>query len=241
MIIIPAIDLRDGKCVRLAQGDASRSTVYSGRPVEVAARWQDRGAEMVHVVDLDGSFTGSPQNQAVIAEMVKTLTIPIQVGGGIRDFTAITSYLSLGVARVILGTMALLNEEFVREAIMTFPGRIVLAVDARDERIAVKGWTEYTEETPASLVKRYDSPGLAAVIFTDISRDGMETGINVEATRILAEAVSTPVIASGGVAGIGDILRLKEAGITGIEGIIIGRALYTGAIDLTAAIFAAKS
>lgn len=240
MIIIPAIDLKSGQCVRLLQGDAGRSTVYSDRPVEMAMLWQAKGAEMLHVIDLDGSFAGSPQNQAIIKEISKKVEIPLQVGGGIRDMDTVTSYLQAGIERVILGTSATANEAFVREATERFPGRIVLAVDARDGRVAVKGWTEGTDLTPLSVVRRFEGLPLAAVIFTDIKRDGMEIGVNITATRALAQSVSIPVIASGGVAGLEDIELLINTGGPGIAGVIVGRALYNGSLDLSQAIALAK-
>ncbi len=240
MIVIPAIDLKSGQCVRLAQGDFSRSTVYSDKPEDVAIRWQEKGAEWIHVVDLDGSVAGSPVNRDVIRRIVGAVTVPIQVGGGIRDQATIEAYLAMGVKRVILGTGALSNEQFVRQAIATYPGSIVLGVDALDGRVAIQGWTEHTDLSPEELVKRYDGLGLAAVVFTDIKRDGMQLGVNLRAVRELAAAISVPVIASGGVAGLQDIVNLMAIEDDGIIGVIVGKALYSGAMDLRLAIIAAK-
>jgi len=240
MIVIPAIDLKSGQCVRLAQGDFSRSTVYSDKPEDVAIRWQEKGAEWIHVVDLDGSVAGSPVNRDVIRRIVGEVTVPIQVGGGIRDQATIEAYLAIGVKRVIFGTGALSNEQFVRQAIATYPGCIVLGVDALDGRVAIQGWTEQTDLSPEELVKRYDGLGLAAVVFTDIKRDGMQLGVNLRAVRELAAAISVPVIASGGVAGLQDIVNLMAIEDDGIIGVIVGKALYSGAMDLRLAIKAAK-
>lgn len=240
MIVIPAIDLKSGKCVRLVQGDFSRSTVYSQRPQEVAALWQEKGAEIIHVVDLDGSLAGTPVNREAIRRIIGEVNIPIQVGGGIRDEATIEAYLAMGVQRIVLGTGALLDERLVRQMIEKYPGRIVLGVDAFEGCVAIRGWTERTDFRPVDLVSRYESPGLAAVVFTDIKRDGMEAGVNVEATRELAAAVSVPVIASGGVAGLGDLSRLLEVEADGIIGVIVGKALYSGAMDLAEAIALVK-
>ncbi len=240
MLVIPAIDLKSGECVRLVQGDFSRSTVYSRRPHEVAALWQEKGAELIHVVDLDGSLAGTPLNREAIAGIIDAVKVPIQVGGGIRDAATVEAYFALGVQRVVLGTGALLDEMLVRQMIEKYPRRIVLGVDAFEGRVAIRGWTERTDFRPAELVKRYECPGLAAVVFTDIKRDGMETGVNVKATRELAAAVSVPVIASGGVAGLGDIKSLLEFEHEGIIGVIAGKALYSGAMDLAEAIALVK-
>jgi phosphoribosylformimino-5-aminoimidazole carboxamide ribotide isomerase len=236
VIVIPAVDLKDGKCVRLAQGDFRRVTVYSEDPLEMAERWRMQGAERIHVVDLDGSLAGSPRNRAVIIEMVKALPIPVELGGGIRDMETVEFYIRCGVQWVILGTAALKDEAFVREACRRFGGRIILGIDARDGRIAVQGWTEKTSQTAVEIVRRYEGVGLAAVVYTDIQRDGMETGVNIEATRLLAEATGIPVIASGGVAGVDDIDRVMAIAQAGVMGVIVGKALYSGAMRLEAAI-----
>ncbi len=236
MIIIPAIDIRGGQCVRLLQGDFQRETVYSLDPAEVALRWAGKGAERIHIVDLDGSREGRPVNEAVVRRVLSSVSIPIELGGGIRDLRTVEDYLGLGVRWVILGTAALKNRDFVVEACRRFPGRIILGIDARDGKVAVEGWTETTGADVLEVVKRYEGIGLAALVYTDISRDGMQTGVNIPATERLACSINIPVIASGGVAGIGDIERLLAAAAPGILGVITGKALYTGALDLEEAI-----
>ena len=240
MIVIPAIDLKNGKCVRLAQGDFHKVTIYSENPVEIAEQWWAQGAERIHIVDLDGSLAGSPRNRAVILEIVKAVPIPIELGGGIRDMKTIEFYLQQGVQWVILGTAALKNEAFVRDACRQFRDRIIVGIDARDGLVAVQGWTEKTSETAAAVARRYEDHGLAAIVYTDIQRDGMESGVNIEATRILAEAVGIPIIASGGVAGMRDIELALDLEPLGVLGIIVGKALYTGGLSLEAAISKAK-
>ena len=241
MIIIPAIDLKDGKCVRLAQGDFSRMTVYAENPAEIAVQWQAQGAERIHIVDLDGSLAGSPRNREVILNLVRAVRIPIEVGGGIRDIKTVEFYVSHGIRWVILGTAALKNEVFVKEACQVFRGHVMVGIDAKDGLAAIEGWTEKTSEPAVDVARRYEGYGLEAVIYTDIKRDGMETGINIEATRIFAEAIEIPVIASGGVAGIEDIKKVVEIETTGVMGIIVGKALYTGGLYLPEAIMMAKS
>jgi phosphoribosylformimino-5-aminoimidazole carboxamide ribotide isomerase len=222
LIIIPAIDLKDGQCVRLAQGDFNRVTVYSDDPVEIAKTWQANGAERIHVVDLDGSLAGSPRNKEVIRSIVEEVKVPIQVGGGIREIKTIEAYIRMGVHGVILGTIALRDSGFVREVCNAYKGKIILGIDANGGKVAVQG--------------RYEGYGLAAIVYTDIKRDGMEIGVNTEATRTIAEAVNIPVIASGGVSGIHDIEKLLEIEKYGVTGVIIGKALYSGAISLKEAI-----
>ena len=241
MVIIPAIDLKDGKCVRLAQGDFSRMTVYAENPAEIAVQWQAQGAERIHIVDLDGSLAGSPRNREVILNLVRAVRIPIEVGGGIRDIKTVEFYVSHGIRWVILGTAALKNEVFVKEACQVFRGHVMVGIDAKDGLAAIEGWTEKTSESAVDVARRYEDYGLEAVIYTDIKRDGMETGINIEATRIFAEAIEIPVIASGGVAGIEDIKKVVEIETDGIMGIIVGKALYTGGLYLPEAIMMAKS
>ena len=241
MIIIPAIDLKDGKCVRLVQGDFSRMTVYAENPAEIAVQWQAQGAERIHIVDLDGSLAGSPRNREVILNLVRAVRIPIEVGGGIRDIKTVEFYISHGIRWVILGTAALKNEVFVKEACQVFRGHVMVGIDAKDGLAAIEGWTEKTSEPAVDVARRYEGYGLEAVIYTDIKRDGMETGINIEATRIFAEAIEIPVIASGGVAGIEDIKKVVEIETAGVMGIIVGKALYTGGLYLPEAIMMAKS
>jgi len=241
LIIIPAIDLKDGKCVRLAQGDFSRMTVYAENPAEIAVQWQAQGAERIHIVDLDGSLAGSPRNREVILNLVRAVRIPIEVGGGIRDIKTVEFYVSHGIRWVILGTAALKNEVFVKEACQVFRGHVMVGIDAKDGLAAIEGWAEKTSEPAVDVARRYEGYGLEAVIYTDIKRDGMETGINIEATRIFAEAIEIPVIASGGVAGIKDIKKVVEIETAGVMGIIVGKALYTGGLYLPEAIMMAKS
>ncbi|HAR98408.1 MAG TPA: 1-(5-phosphoribosyl)-5-[(5-phosphoribosylamino)methylideneamino]imidazole-4-carboxamide isomerase [Syntrophus sp. (in: bacteria)] len=236
MILIPAIDLKDGMCVRLRQGDFSRVTVYGEDPAAMATHWCRQGATRIHVVDLDGSRAGEPRNRGAVQDIVRTVPIPVEVGGGIRTLDTIADYLELGVRWVILGTAAMKNASLLEEACRRWPGRIILGLDAADGRVAVEAWTESTAETAIDLARRYESLALAAIVYTDIRRDGMEVGVNVAATKLLAESLRLPVIASGGVAGIGDIERLLEIENAGVMGVIIGKALYTGAISLPEAL-----
>ncbi len=241
MIVIPAIDLKDGRCVRLAQGDFQRVTVYGEHPAEVAAQWQEQGAERIHVVDLDGSLAGSPRNREAVRDIVRTVSVPVELGGGIRDLTTVADYVQLGIRWVILGTAALRNPALVRDATREFTDRIILGIDARDGMVSVQGWTETTAQTAVEVVRSFAGSELAAVVYTDIKRDGMETGVNVEATADLARETGIPVIASGGVHGMADIDRLMEIEHVGILGVIAGRALYTGALSLKAAVRRTKT
>lgn len=236
MIIIPAIDLKEGKCVRLEQGEMHRDTVFSDSPAEQALKWQQAGAELLHLVDLDGAFAGEPKNKAAIEAIIKSLNIPAQLGGGIRDIATIEAYLSLGISRVIIGTAAQRNPQLVVEACKRFPGRIVVGIDARNGKVAVQGWAELTDITATDLARRFEDCGVSAIIYTDISRDGMMSGPNIEATKALAEAINIPVIASGGVSSLADIKNLMAIESSGVTGAITGKAIYTGAIDLSEAI-----
>ena len=232
MIIIPAIDLKNGQCVRLSQGHMDRSTVYSGNPVEVAQKWQDMGATRLHIVDLDGAVSGSPANRAVIKSIRSAVTMQIELGGGIRDTATIDDYLEAGIDYIILGTAAIRDPALRDESCRRFPGRIIIGIDARQGMVSVQGWTEDTALEAVDFARQLDSTAVAAIIFTDISRDGMLSGPNIEATAGLARSVTIPVIASGGVSNISDIRRLIEAEHFGITGVITGRALYTGDLDL---------
>ena len=236
MIVIPAIDLKEGNCVRLEQGEMNRDTVFSDNPAEQALKWQEAGAELLHLVDLDGAFAGEPKNKAAIEAIIKAIAIPAQLGGGIRDIATIEAYLSLGLSRVIIGTAAQRNPELVIEACQKFPGRIVVGIDAKNGMVAVQGWAELTDITAVDLVRKFEDCGVSAIIYTDISRDGMMGGPNLEATRSLAEAISIPVIASGGVSSLKDIENLMAIEASGVTGAITGKAIYTGAIDLAEAI-----
>lgn len=240
MIVIPAIDLKEGKCVRLEQGLMEKDTVFNDDPGAQARAWQDQGAELLHIVDLDGAFAGQPKNRAAIEAIIKAITIPAQLGGGIRDIATIEAYLSLGLERVIIGTAAQRNPELVREACAKYPGRIVVGIDAKNGMVAVQGWAEVTNITAVELARKFEDCGVAAIIYTDISRDGMLQGPNLEATRALAEAVSIPIIASGGVSSLKDIQNLMDIESSGISGVITGKAVYTGAIQLAEAIALTK-
>jgi len=236
MLVIPAIDLKEGKCVRLEQGLMDKDTVFNDNPAAQARAWQDQGAELLHIVDLDGAFAGEPKNRAAIEAILAAITIPSQLGGGIRDIATIEAYLSLGLSRVIIGTAAQRNPELVREACARFPGRIVVGIDAKNGMVAVQGWAEVTDITAVDLARKFEDCGVAAIIYTDISRDGMLQGPNLEATKALAEAVSIPVIASGGVSSLKDIENLMAIESSGVTGVITGKAVYTGAIKLAEAV-----
>lgn len=236
MIVIPAIDLKNGNCVRLEQGEMHRDTVFSDNPAEQALKWQEAGAELLHLVDLDGAFAGEPRNKGAIEAIIKALRIPAQLGGGIRDIATIEAYLSLGLSRVIIGTAAQRNPELVVEACKKFPGKIVVGIDAKNGMVAVQGWAEVTGITAVDLARKFEDCGVSAIIYTDISRDGMMAGPNIEATKALAEAISIPVIASGGVSSLKDIENLMAIEQSGISGAITGKAIYTGAISLAEAI-----
>jgi phosphoribosylformimino-5-aminoimidazole carboxamide ribotide isomerase len=240
MIVIPAIDLKEGKCVRLEQGLMEKDTVFNDNPGAQARAWQDQGAELLHIVDLDGAFAGQPKNRGAIEEILNAITIPAQLGGGIRDIATIEAYLSLGLSRVIIGTAAQRNPELVREACAQFPGQIVVGIDAKNGMVAVQGWAELTDITAVDLARKFEGFGVSAIIYTDISRDGMLQGPNLEATKALAEAVSIPVIASGGVSSLKDIENLMAIESSGVTGVITGKAVYTGAINLNEAIALTK-
>lgn len=240
MIVIPAIDLKEGKCVRLEQGLMDKDTVFNDNPGAQAKVWQDQGAELLHIVDLDGAFAGEPRNRTAIEAIVKALSIPTQLGGGIRDIPTIEAYLDLGIDRVIIGTAAQRNPELVEEACKRFPGRIVVGIDAKNGMVAVQGWAEVTDITAVDLARRFEGYGVSAIIYTDISRDGMMQGPNIEATRALAESISIPVIASGGVSSLKDIRNLMVVEKSGVTGVITGKAIYTGAIRLAEAVALTK-
>jgi phosphoribosylformimino-5-aminoimidazole carboxamide ribotide isomerase len=236
MLVIPAIDLKEGRCVRLEQGLMERDTVYSDDPAAQARSWQEQGGELLHIVDLDGAFAGVPRNREAIAAIVRAIDIPTELGGGIRDLATIEAYLKLGVGRVILGTVAKENPQLVAEACRLFPGRIVVGIDARDGLVAVRGWADVTEKKASDLAKEMEGFGVSAIIYTDIARDGMLQGPNLEATRLLAESISIPVIASGGVSSLRDIENLMAIEASGVVGVITGKAIYTGALDLREAV-----
>lgn len=240
MIVIPAIDLKNGQCVRLEQGLMERDTVYSTDPAATARRWQDEGGELLHIVDLDGAFAGKPKNRDAIEQIVAAIDIPAQLGGGIRDLQTIEVYLGLGLSRVIIGTAAQRNPQLVSAACRHFPGRIVVGIDAKNGMVAVQGWAEVTDVTAIELAQRFAGDGVAAIIYTDIARDGMLQGPNLEATRQLAEAIKIPVIASGGVSSLQDIENLLAIERFGVSGVITGKAIYSGSLSLREAVRLAK-
>ena len=237
MLLIPAIDLKDGSCVRLKQGLMEQATVFSDQPAEMASHWHRQGARRLHLVDLDGAFAGEPKNfgaiQAILAAVAKD--IPVQLGGGIRDLATIEKYLSLGLQDVIIGTAAVKNPAFVREACKEFAGHIIVGLDAKDGMVAIDGWATVTEHHVIELSKQFEDDGVNSIIYTDIGRDGMMSGVNVEATQKLAEAVNIPIIASGGLTNLDDVRALCAAAGSGIAGAITGRAIYEGSIDFAQA------
>ncbi len=236
MILFPAIDLKDGQCVRLKLGDMDQATVFNDNPANQAARFVSQGFEWLHLVDLNGAFEGKPVNEAAVDSILNAVDIPIQLGGGIRSLAQIETWLDKGIERVILGTVALRNPALVREACQKFPGRIVVGIDARNGHVAVEGWAETSSLTAVELAARFADAGVAAIVFTDIDRDGVLKGLNIESTLALANAVRIPVIASGGLASMNDIHRLLEPDCRILEGAISGRAIYDGRIDVTEAL-----
>ena len=240
MLVIPAIDLKEGRCVRLEQGLMDKDTVYSDSPAAQARIWQEQGGELLHIVDLDGAFAGVPRNKTAIEAIVQAIDIPTELGGGVRDLATVEAYLQLGIGRVILGTVAKEKPELVKEACRLFPGRIVVGIDASNGFVAVRGWADVTEKKATEMAKEMEGFGVEAIIYTDIARDGMMQGPNLEATRALAESISIPVIASGGVSSLKDIENLMAIEASGVVGVITGKAIYTGALDLRAAVALTK-
>ena len=236
MILYPAIDLKDGQAVRLLRGEMATATVFNDDPADQARTFEAAGFAWLHLVDLNGAFEGRPVNRAAVESILAAVAIPAQLGGGIRDMATLSAWLEAGVARVILGTAAVKNPELVRAACREFPGQIALGIDARGGRVAVEGWAEVSEIEALDLARRFADAGAAAIVYTDIARDGVLQGVNVEATADLARATDVPVIASGGVADLADIEALMAAEGDGIQGAIIGRALYDGRIDAAAAL-----
>lgn len=236
MDVIPAVDIKNGKCVRLFQGRMDSETVFSDDPAAMAKRWEDEGAEFIHVVDLDGAIEKSPQNLGSIRKIINSVDAHIQVGGGIRNERTIRMFLEIGVKRVIIGTEAIRNPKLVKDACKEFPGQIVVGIDARNGWVAIEGWTKTTQIKAVDLAIQFEDSGVAAINFTDIHRDGMQTGPNIEETRRLAEAVNIPVVASGGISSIEDIQNLIPLETVGVVGVIIGRALYSGSLKLKEAI-----
>ena len=236
MILFPAIDLKDGACVRLEQGDMARATVFSRDPAAQARAFAAQGFEYLHVVDLDGAFAGRPVNAGAVASILKTVTIPVQLGGGIRDLSTIERWLETGVARVIVGTAAVRDPLLVKNAARSFPDRIAVALDARDGKIAVEGWADNSELVVLDVAKRFEDAGVAALIHTDIARDGLLKGLNLDASIALAQVVAIPVIASGGLASLDDVRALLAPRASRLAGAIAGRALYDGRLDAAAAL-----
>jgi len=241
MLIIPAIDLKEGKCVRLEQGLMDKATIYSIDPSTTAKHWEAEGAELLHVVDLDGAFAGAPRNFAAITAIRNAVKMPIEVGGGIRDMATIRKLVSIGIDRIILGTAAIQNPAIVEAACTVFPGKIIVGIDARDGLVAIKGWAEVTAVKAVDLARQMQAHGVIAIIYTDIKRDGMLSGPNIEATRTLAESLDIPVIASGGVSTIKDIQALIDIRHPGVQGVVVGKSIYTGSLDLKQAIALSKS
>ena len=231
MILFPAIDLKNGQCVRLEQGDMARATVFNLDPAAQAKSFAAQGFEYLHVVDLDGAFAGKPMNARAVEAMLDAVTLPVQLGGGIRDLKTVEAWLEKGIARVIIGTAAVRDPAFVKSAAQRFPGRIAVGLDARDGKVAVEGWAETSEVTALEIARRFEDAGVAAIIFTDISRDGLLKGLNLEATIELAERITVPVIASGGLASIEDVRALLSPRAGKLAGAIAGRALYDGRLD----------
>lgn len=231
MILFPAIDLKNGQCVRLEQGDMARATVFNLDPAAQAKTFEDEGFEYLHVVDLDGAFAGKPVNASAVESMLKVVAFPVQLGGGIRDLATVEAWLSKGIRRVIIGTAAVRDPQLVKEAAKKFPGRVAVGLDARDGKVAVEGWAEASTVTALEIAQRFEDAGVAAIIFTDIARDGMLKGLNLDATIALADAISIPVIASGGFASIDDVKALLTPRASRLEGAISGRALYDGRVD----------
>ncbi len=237
MLLIPAIDLKDGHCVRLQQGDMARATTFSEDPAEMARHWLALGARRLHLVDLNGAFAGKPANEAAIKSILKAVgaDIPVQLGGGIRDMDTIERYLDAGLEYVIIGTAAVKNPGFVRDACSAFGGSILIGIDAKDGKVATDGWSKLTGHEVADLAKKFEDYGVEGIIYTDIGRDGMLSGINIEATVKLAQAIDIPVIASGGLSNMADVEKLCAVEDQGVEGVICGRAIYSGDLDFKAA------
>lgn len=236
VILFPAIDLKNGQCVRLEQGDMARATVFNLNPAAQAQSFVEQGFEYLHVVDLDGAFAGKPVNAQAVEAMLKTIKIPVQLGGGIRDLATVEAWLDKGITRVIIGTAAVRDPELVKAAARKFPGRVAVGLDARDGKVAVEGWAETSQVTVLEIAKRFEDAGVAAIIFTDIARDGLLKGLNLDATIALADAISIPVIASGGLASIEDVKAMLTPRARKLAGAIAGRALYDGRLDPAAAL-----
>jgi phosphoribosylformimino-5-aminoimidazole carboxamide ribotide isomerase len=241
MILFPAIDLKNGEAVRLKQGDMARATVFNSNPAAQAKTFEDQGFEWLHLVDLDGAFAGKPVNALAVAQILKKVKIPVQLGGGIRNLKTVEAWLGEGISRVIIGTAAVREPAFVKEAARKFPGKIAIGIDARHGKVAISGWAEETQLEVAEVARLFEGAGVAAIVYTDVERDGMMQGLNLDSTIALAEAVSIPVIASGGFASIDDVKALLEPRAKKLAGAIAGRALYDGRIDPKEALALLKS
>jgi phosphoribosylformimino-5-aminoimidazole carboxamide ribotide isomerase len=241
VILFPAIDLKNGQCVRLEQGDMARATVFNLDPAAQAKSFAGQGFEYLHVVDLDGAFAGKPVNAQAVEAMLKTVTMPVQLGGGIRDLKTVEAWLNRGITRVIIGTAAVRDPELVKSAAKKFPGRVAVGLDARDGKVAVEGWAETSQVTALEIAQRFEDAGVAAIIFTDIARDGLLKGLNLDATIALADAICIPVIASGGLASIEDVKAMLTPRAKKLEGAIAGRALYDGRLDPATALALIRS
>ncbi|MDY6905390.1 MAG: 1-(5-phosphoribosyl)-5-[(5-phosphoribosylamino)methylideneamino]imidazole-4-carboxamide isomerase [Thermodesulfobacteriota bacterium] len=241
MMIIPAVDIKNGKCVRLLQGRMDAETVFSDDPAAMARKWADQGARLIHLVDLDGAVEKKPRNLDQIERIIDRVSAGVQVGGGIRDLDTIKMYMDRGVEKIVIGSAAIHDPSMVKAACRLFPGRIVVGIDARDGKVAIEGWTQSTSVSAEALAKQFEDCGVAAINFTDIQRDGMQTGPNIDAIRQLAESVNIPVVASGGVSCLDDIKALLAVSGYGVTGVITGRALYDGRLDLEAAIAVARA
>jgi phosphoribosylformimino-5-aminoimidazole carboxamide ribotide isomerase len=234
LLLIPAIDLKDGQCVRLRQGDLQDATIFSDHPGQMAARWIGQGARRIHVVDLNGSVAGRPKNEAAVRAIIEAAgpDVPVQIGGGIRDLETIERYLDDGASFVVIGTAAVKNPGLLKDACAAFPGQIIVSIDAKDGKVATDGWSKLSGHEVIDLAQKFENDGVSAILYTDIGRDGMLSGVNVEATVRLAQAVNIPILASGGIAGMADIRALCEVESEGVMGAILGRALYEGQLDL---------
>ncbi|MBI3584518.1 MAG: 1-(5-phosphoribosyl)-5-[(5-phosphoribosylamino)methylideneamino]imidazole-4-carboxamide isomerase [Nitrospinae bacterium] len=236
MLIIPAIDIKGGRCVRLFQGKMNQETVYSDDPVSVAKRWEDEGAEFLHLVDLDGAVSGAPKNKEIIGNIIRSVKIPVEVGGGIRNVDSIKEYISMGSRKVIIGTTALENPELVREACKMYYDKIMVGIDAKNGQVAVRGWEDVTGTSASVLAKKFEGMGISGIIYTDISRDGTLSGPNIDSIKSFAESVNIPIIASGGVSNINDIKNIMKLKKHGVTGVIVGKAIYSGSVNLREAI-----
>ncbi|SNZ09403.1 1-(5-phosphoribosyl)-5-[(5-phosphoribosylamino)methylideneamino] imidazole-4-carboxamide isomerase [Persephonella hydrogeniphila] len=230
--IIPAVDIKDGKAVRLFKGDPDAVTVYGDNPVEIAKQWEEKGAKHLHIVDLDGAFEGKPKNYKIVQQIVKEISIPVEFGGGLRSFEAVKAMINIGVERVVIGSLAYQNEKEFLKIVNAFPEKVIVGIDAKDGKVAIKGWLEKTEFTPLEFAKRFDELDIWGFLYTDVNRDGAMVGPNVEGTKYLAQNLKHPVIASGGVGSIEDVKKLYQLKEFGVYGVVVGKALYEGKIKL---------